>query len=299
MISLDIDLSYLSRYYHINTDMMKQYKNMSITQIMQTEAKRGNSKAAEFLARITSNPEELAQLFQLVNPKNRFLILSHMNKEDQMKIMELLKPEELVLGLSVLTQEALVGLMEKLPPETLATIVLEKMDSDKFLKNLPEEYMNEFLTSDKLDKNIFMVALENVEESELQKMMEGATGQPCYDTSSNILQQMGKMDDDQFMKTVMSLEPQGKQQLIGNMLQEKPELFEEFSPEAMTHPFKTMQKDEILKSLTAVDTKELLPMVEDLPQDIMALIATQIDPQVFAQVLSSDFKSVIASCGIA
>ena len=88
MISLDLDLSYLSRYYHIGTDQMQQYRNMSITQIMQTEAEKGNTKAAEFMMKITSNPEELAKLVQLANPKNRFLILSHMNRDDQLKIME-------------------------------------------------------------------------------------------------------------------------------------------------------------------------------------------------------------------
>ncbi|MBQ4078238.1 hypothetical protein IJD15_03560 [bacterium] len=297
MISLDIDLSYLSRYYHINTDNWKQYKNMSITEIMQTEAEQGNTKAAEFLMRITSNPEELCKLFQLADPKNRYLIIAHMNKDDQMKLMEFLKPEELVLGLSIFTQEALVELMKQLPPETLATVVLEKMDPEKFLQQLPEEYMNEFLSSDKMDKNIFMAALEEVDESELQKMMEHATGQPCYDNSESIIQQMGKMDDHQFQRAVLSFEPEGKRQLIAGMLQEKPELFEEFSPEAMTHPFKTMQKEEILKSLTVLETQELLPMVENLPQDVMALIATQIDPEVFSKVLCSDFANIIASCG--
>ena len=38
-------------------------------------------------------------------------------------------------------------------------------------------------------------------------------------------------------------------------------------------------------------------MVENLPQDVMALIATQIDPEVFSKVLCSDFANIIASCG--
>ena len=57
------------------------------------------------------------------------------------------------------------------------------------------------------------------------------------------------------------------------------------------------QKEEILKSLTVLETQELLPMVENLPQDVMALIATQIDPEVFSKVLCSDFANIIASCG--
>ena len=298
MISLDLDLSYLSRYYHIGTDQMQKYRNMSITQIMQVEAEKGNTKAAEFLMKITSNPEELARLFQLANPKNRYLILSHMNRDDQLKIMECLKPEELILGLSIFNQEALIKLMQQLPPETLATVVLENMDPEKFLKMLPEEYMNEFLSSDKMDRDIMMRALEDVDEAELQKMMEHTTGQSCYEDRETILQKMGSMDDDHFMRAVFGLEVQGKQQLISGIIQEKPELFEEFSAEAMTHPFTMMQKEDVLKALTVLDTEQLLPMVEQLPQDVMALIATQIDPRMFAQILTSDFKSVIASCGM-
>ena len=81
------------------------------------------------------------------------------------------------------------------------------------------------------------------------------------------------------------------------MVKNKPELFQEFSVEAMTHPFKTMEKGDILKSLGVLETQELLPMIEDMPQDVMSLIATQIKPEMLAQVLCADFKDVIASCG--
>ena len=87
MITLDIDLSYLSRYYNIGFDSLSKYQNKSITQIMQMEAAKGNIAAAEFLLKITSDPEELASFFQLINPKNRYLILINMNEDDLMKIL--------------------------------------------------------------------------------------------------------------------------------------------------------------------------------------------------------------------
>ena len=67
MITLDIDLSYLSRFYNIGTNILEQYQNKSITQIMQIEASKGNRSAAEFLLKVTSDPEELAKVFQLIN----------------------------------------------------------------------------------------------------------------------------------------------------------------------------------------------------------------------------------------
>lgn len=299
MIGLDLDLSYLSRYYNISSSALEQYQNMSIVQMMQTEAEKGNKSAADFLMKITSDPKELANVFQLVDPKNRFLILAHMNQEDLANIMQYLQPEELILGLSIFNQDMLVQMLQLLDPESLATVVLNKMDSDKFLKLIPEDYLNDFLMSENINKNMMMKALEEVDEDQLQKMMENFSGESCYDSKENIIQQMGKMEEDTFKKIVLAAEPEGKQQLISGLLQKKPELFEEFSAEAMAYPFKTMQKEEILKSLTVLDTKEMLPMVEDMPQEIMALIATQIDPAIFSKILCSDFKEVIASCGIA
>lgn len=297
MITLDIDLSYLSRFYNIGTNILEQYQNKSITQIMQIEASKGNRSAAEFLLKVTSDPEELAKVFQLINPKNRYLILMNMNEDDLMKVMEFLKTDEFILGLSIFTQEAIIKLMTFLEPESLATVVLEKMNVDKFLKSIPEKFLDEFLSSDKIDRKILLEAMEDVDEEQLQKMMENFTGQACYDDKDTILQTMSGFNDDNFMKAVFSFEPEGKQQLISNLLQEKPELFEEFSAEAMVYPFKFMQKEDVLKSLEVLEPKEFLPMMEELPQEIMALIATQIDPKVFAKVLCNDFKDIIASCG--
>lgn len=298
MITLDLDLSYLSRHYNIGTKALQQYQNKSITQIVQIEAAKGNSACAELLMKITSDPAELANLFQLVQPKNRFLILSHMNEDDLMKVMEHLETEQFLLGLSVFTQDALCKLMMALPPETLATVVLEKMDANMFMNMIPTKYLDEFLSSDKMDRNLLMKAMENVDETQLQMMMENVTGQSCYDDSDTILQKMSSFSDDDFMRAVGSMEPEGKQQLISNLLQEKPELFEEFSPEAMVHPFTTMKKEDVLKSLGVLEPQEFLPMMQELPKEIMALVATQIDPVKFAELLGTDFKDVIASCGI-
>lgn len=298
MITLDLDLSYLSRYYNIGSNALAQYQGMSISEIMQTEAEKGNIYAAKFMMEITHDPEKLAVLFQLAEPHNRFLLLSNMNKDDLMKVMLLLEPEQMILGLSIFNQEVLVNLMMQLEPESLATVVLEKMGPELFLKKIPEEFMDEFLSSEKINRNMFMKALENIDEEQLQKMMENYTGQACYENRDSILQTMSSMNDDDFLKAMFAFEPEGKQEIIMNLLQQKPDLFEEFSPEAMTYPFKFMDKEEVLKSLSVLKTEEMMPMVEKMPQELMAMIATQIDPMMFAEVLSSDFADIIANCGI-
>lgn len=298
MITLDIDFSYLSRYYNISQSKISKYQGKSITEIMQIEAAQGNERAANFMMKISSNPEQLAQLFQLCNPKNRFLILSHMNEEDLMKVMSKLEPEQIVLGLSIFNPQALVELMKKLPIESLCKIIWETMGPEAFIEKLDEKFLDEFLSSDKLNRDMFTKALAGVDEEHLQKMMENINGQCCYDNKESILQQVGKMKDDQFLKAMMSFEVEGKRQLVGNMIKEQPDLFKEFSTDALVSPFMQMPKEDILSSLMVLDTQELLPMVEELPQEVMALIATQVDPEQFAEILCDDFKDIIAQCGL-
>ncbi len=298
MISLDIDFSYLNRCFNIGYDLLEKYRNKSITEIMEIEAHNGNSKAAQFLTKITSDPEELAKLFNLVDPKNRYMILMHMNEDDLMDVMLYLEPQQLVLGLSVLNTDVILNLMMKLEPECLATVVLEKMSADMFVEKLPQKYLDEFLTSNEIDKSIILKSMENVDEDQLQKMMENYTGESCYENRENIISKLSSLDDDKFKNALLSFEPKGKKQLTISILQKKPNLFEKFSPEAMVYPFSKMQKDDVLKSLTVLDTKDLLPMVEDLPQKIMALIATQIDADKFAKILCRNFADIITNCGI-
>lgn len=300
MITLDLDIAYLCSRYNIGFSNIQKYQksNMSIEEMMKAEAEQGNLAATKMLMQITSNPDELSRLFQLVNPANRYLILSHMNRDDLLMIMQFLEPEEMVLGLSIFNEDVLLQLMLKIEPEALAKVVLSQMDANKFLQIIPEEFLNQFLASDKLNRDIIMAAMENVDEDQLQKMMEHYTGQCCYDTKENILMQMSQFEDDDFMNAVFVMEIEGKQQLISSMLQEQPELFKEFSPEAMVFPFQTMKKEEVLKSLTVLNTKEMLPMVEQMPEEILSLIATQIDPRMFSEILCSDFANVIAQCGL-
>lgn len=298
MITLDLDLAYLSNRFNIGISNIRKYqqKNLSIEEIMEAEARKGNLAAQKMLLEITNNPDELAKLFQLINPMNRYLILSHMNHQDLLMIMEFLEPDEMILGLSIFNEDVLVKLMTKISPEALSKVVLSTMDTEDFLKIIPEEFLNQFLINAQLDRNILVKALSEVDEEQLQKMMEQYTGQSCYSSREDILLQMSQMPDDEFMKTILMFEPEGKQQLISNILKEKPKLFEEFSPEAMVFPFQQMKKEEVLKSLTVLKTKDMIPMVEQMPREILSLITTQIDPKIFSQILCSDFSEIISQC---
>ena len=296
MITLDLDMAYLSSHYHISSKTLDKYKNMGITQIMEIEAANGNVQAADFLAKAATDPSELVNVLQLVNPKNRYLILRNMNKEDLLKVISMLDTDQLILGMSIFSQETICELMLYMEPEALMKLVLENMDPEQFVKILPEEYLNEFLSSDKIDRDILAKSMQNVEDDQLQKMMERATGNPCYEDKETILKQMEQMEDDDYLKTVFCMEQEGKQQLITGVITNKPELFTEFSKEAMVYPFTQMEKSDILQAMQVLEPEDFMPMMEELPEEVLALVATQVNPEDFAKLLCSDFADVIAQC---
>jgi hypothetical protein len=50
--------------------------------------------------------------------------------------------------------------------------------------------------------------------------------------------------------------------------------------------------------LNDLDEEFVRPMVEELPTDLIQIIATQIDPSVFAKVLTENYADILKDIGI-
>ena len=59
-----------------------------------------------------------------------------------------------------------------------------------------------------------------------------------------------------------------------------------------------MEKHDILKCMDVLDPEFLIPMVEELPPDLLQVVATQIDPRIFAQVLIDEFPDVLSKIAL-
>jgi len=54
-----------------------------------------------------------------------------------------------------------------------------------------------------------------------------------------------------------------------------------------------LKKEYLIKTMTTLDPEFLVPMIEELPKDLIQVVATQIDPNDFADMLSSEFPDLI------
>ncbi|MGN0004858.1 MAG: hypothetical protein ACI37Z_02610 [Candidatus Gastranaerophilaceae bacterium] len=294
MITLDVNLAYLIKNYKVNTKRINEAGLTTIDEFMEAEAAQGNKSAVSFENEVFNDPQSILELFQLTSPKNRFLILKNLNTNELQYLMQFLGDKELYNSLKFLSQEKLMKMVSKLPKEKLATIVFNSFSVKNFLKVTQEKEMNKFFESPKLEKNDILKAVEGMEPEKLQSMMELLTGQVCQHCDAKEVQEkMAALDDKKFMRTLQAFNPETKAALITNMTKENPDYLLEFSNEALMKPLTQLQKPDFIKTLAVLDPKDHLELLSELPDDIMPLVVTQIDPEVFAKLLATNFKDIL------
>ena len=294
MITLDVNLSYLIKNYGVNTKRINQAGLTTIDEFMEAEAVQGNKEAANYEYSVFNDPEQILKLFQLTSPKNRFLILRNLKAEDLQFLMQFLDDGVIHDALKYINQDKLMSMVGSLPKEKLATVVFNTFSVDKFLKLTQEKEINKFFQSPKMDKNDILKSIDTLEPERLQGMMELLTGQPCQHCDSReVKEKMVGLDDRKFAATLLAFEPQTKKEMIKGMVKEDPDYLLEFSQTALMEPLTKLQKPDFLKSLQVLETEDCLKMLQELPEDIKPAVVTQIDPEVFAQLLSNNFQDIL------
>ena len=305
MIRLDIDLSYLAKNYQIGTSRITTYTYKTIDEIMEAEAAQGNTQAADFEMDVLSNPRELVKLFKLASPENRYRILRNLNTADLIYLLQYLDQQDLLMGLMFFTKEKLLQLIYKLPKEKMAKILFNKISPERFLKMIPEKEINKFFDSDKLDKDKIMDYIKTIDPDKLNKMMQKfikkMTGKKMENLEmepEQIFQFLEKLKPDHFKEALKCFEKEEKMGIILHLTKDEPELFTEFSKDALIFPLKQLDKPEIVKAMDKLEPEDLIKMVQELPDDFLSAVITQIDPLDFAEVLVKNFKDILSEVAI-
>ena len=294
MITLQVDLSYLSRYFNIDTKRLQTYRNKSITEIMEAEAANGNVQAQNYLSKVLKTPNELLKLFKLTNAKNRYKILKEMNQDDLIALLPYLEKKDLIHGLMFFTQDALMKCIKEMPKKEILKVLFESYSKENFLKMVPEQELNKFFESTKVDPKKVFEQLRGFNRDILAQMVENVTGMPQQDTGQKeLLNTIQGMSPKMLIKAVQSLKPQHKCRLIKNLTQEDPDLWEEFSVRTLTKPLEKLDKADLIKNMSVLDEEMLVKVVDNLPKELLSVVLTQIDPEIFADVLASQFSNIL------
>jgi len=304
MIDLSIDISYLSRYFGI-TPVASQVggatENSGAAGIDSDDTitiKTQDGQITvnkEILQKLMQDPEKLSRILKLADPENRFLIIRELNDDDLAKLLPFLTSEQLAMGLQYFTMAGLEDMMTALPKEELVNLLLIHFSMEDVVPFMQENEMNEFFNNPHLEKRDVMDYFEGMEYGKFQKLMVNQFGSDFQNKSQKeYLEYIDNMEDKQYKRFLQGMRGPEKQEAIAGLCNINPDYYMEFENNVLVRPIvNNLEKEDIIKTMSNLDAEFLTPMIEELPKDLIQIVATQIDPGEFSKMLSSEFPDLI------
>lgn len=295
MIQLNVDFTLLNRFFGLSLQKIAQYGNKDLEEILQAEAAQGNTKAQDY-KKILSDPDKLLEIFKLSNWENKYIILQNMSEGDLDNFLPLLNQEQLAMGLNFFTDEKLVAMSKKLPIEILANMVFEQFSLMDVLALMENDAMDKFLEQPDVDRRYSEKYFESLDQKALEKIMVYAYGVEMKDKKRDeYLERLHSLDDKDFSKFITSMERESKMGLIAGIVEQKPDFVYLFEAKDLVKPMEMLTKTDKVKMMSTLEPEFLIPMIQELPLELTAMVLTQIDPEDFAKALSEDFEDILSS----
>lgn len=296
MIVIDSDLTTLMLKLNISQAQLLQYGTMSVEEIVEAEAEKGNTQAVEYAAELFTNVEKLVKIFKLSDPNNKLEILNEMTAQQLYLFLPEMDETDLSEGLKYFTQDKLLAMLEKIPPEQLVNTVFELFSKEEIIQHMPEDQLNKFLTSTDIEKNKVLEHMKEIPPEYIAQMIENVTGEEVKDMDQKkMLDQVEGFNPLDFKNALISLQPVAKQQLTLGLAKEHTELFQLFDPRAYTNMINTYkQQPELVKAMSVIEEEEKIKMLKELPNDLLAIVITQIDAEDFADILINKCPEILA-----
>lgn len=304
MIDLSIDISYLSRYYGISTvrpfmaplDQAQGANNGEDDNALTIVTEDGMITVDKTLmAKLLEEPEKLAKIMKLQDPENRYLIIQQLNEEDLIKLLPFLTSEQLAFGLQYFTVAGLNELLINLPQEQLLSLLLMHFSMEDVVPFMQGNEMSEFFASTHLEKTDVMEYFKGMDYEKIQTLMMNQFGYEFKNKShEEYLQYIEGMEDRDYKMFLQNMQNPEKMEAIVGLCEINPDYYMEFENNVLVRPMiNLMEKEDIIKTMTNLEPEFLIPMIEELPKDLIQVVATQIDPTDFSEILSREFPDLL------
>ncbi len=297
-VALDSNVIYLQNRLNINTSRMNNYADKSVDDIIAEEAKQGNQSAVEYKRELFGNADELISGFKLDDPNNKYNVIVAMNDEQQQKLLPMLESEDMVLGLNFFTEEKLLKLFNQVPPEDAVNVALGTFSLEQIVTMMPMEQLEKFFYNDDVEKEQVIKQLEKMPPEVLIQMIESITGEPADENDSMaLIQSIASLPDDKYKETMANIDPNVQMQLVYQMAHDDKRILEVFDNSAYVGMLQRLQKPDIVKSMIGLSDESLRNMMTELPPDLFAIVATQVDTKELAKFLMEDCQNVLEKLG--
>ncbi len=294
---IDSNLAYLQKVLNISPVKYQQYyANMTIDEIIEAEASQGNQQAIKLAQELTTNANLIIELFDLADSNNKYAILRQLSDRDLHEFLPQMEKNDMLQGLFFFTEDKLLKMLEELPPEQLVKTVFEMFSKEQIVQLMPEEQLDKFLTSTDIDKNKILKHMQSIPAEYVAQVLEQVTGEAVENMDNiDLSKKFGELNPLEYKDALMAFQPTQKQQLVLSLGKEHNEWFQLFDPRAYTKIIsREKQQPEVVKAMGVIEPEHIQKMIEELPNDLLSIVITQIDTEKFANILMSNFPEVIA-----
>ncbi len=295
MIQLNVDYTLLNKFFGIPSAKIPMYANKDLEEIMKLEAAQGNQKAANY-HKILTDPDKLFEIFKLSNVENKYIIIKNMSEEDVDNLLPYLTQEQLALGLNFFTDEKLMAMSAELPVETLLMMMFEKFSLIDILKLMDEDSMDKFLMQPDADRKYSQKYFESLNTEVLEQIMVYSFGPEQQGKHRDeYLEHLEGLNNTKYKTFLLSMEKGSKINLINGMSAQEPDLMTLLDPQDIVAPMFFLMKADKVKLMSNLESEFLIPMIQELPMELTQIVATQIDPRDFSEILARDFEDILTS----
>ena len=296
-IRIETDIDYIIRRLGISPEVYREkYADKSVSDIIKIEAENGNQAAAKMASEMLNNVVFVIQIFSLLEPENRLEIMKEMNTDELMKFLPQMEKKDLTQGLNFFTTDALLKMLEHIDAKDLVQVVLQQFPKEDIMILLPEEQLDKVLTNVNMDKDMVLDHMKSLPPEYLSQIIESIKGKEVDETDNYLLiKQIAEMRHSDYKDALVSMQLEGKQQLMLGLCKEREEYMQFIDPRAYTKLMETYkEKGDIVKSMDVLEPKILTNMIKELPDELMAIVITQLQPEKFAEILMKENPHIMA-----
>lgn len=297
-LTIESNLEYLQKRLGISSTVFyEKYSQMSIDEIIEAEAAQGNQAAIALAQEILNNTSLVIELFDLADTNNKYRILREMTSQQLQLFVPQMEEKDMIQGLYFFSDDKLMKMLEELPPEQLVETVFQLFSQEEIVQLMPNQQLDKFLTSTDIDKNKILKHIQSIPEEYVAQVLEQITGEAVKDdmNSFDLAKQFGQLNPLEYQDALSAFQPTQKQQLVLSLAKEHNEWFQLFDAHAYTTIInREKQKPEVIKGMSVIEPEHIQKMLEELPNDLLSIVITQIDTEKFAEILMDRMPEIIA-----
>lgn len=294
-VVLDTNMKLFAERMNITSSrMIQDYGLATVDDIIESEAKKGNTQAVNFAMELYNSPDKLMKVFRLTDVENKFVILHNMDDATRAMVVPMLDKEDMILGLYFFTQEKLLSMLMEVDMEELVNVVLGAYALEEIIMMFTEDDLAGFFQHDDLDRNDVIEQLKALPPEVMIQFVEGVTGKPSDETNpDDLIKMIEEMPTDQYRDFMSAIDPNVQRQLTFQLTKTKPEYLQLFENYTYVNMLSKLMKPEMVKPMIALEKESMMNMIMELPEDLLSIVTAQVDTRDFAEFLLDGHLDVL------